>query len=198
MSEHNQHYSPKRVAQEPWEMEEIAALGIEDDVWERMQRVEQIFRDAPMVDAPPNFADNVMLLIASRDFDDGTNSSPNTGSKRDTKRGGKPGSSGGSKPRKLFFFMSALGTAVVGTLVMALVANSTVGYALAQALALAFSEAWESVVTSWSYATHVAPTTVLLPLLLISTVAMIGTWWVTISVLSKRQQVVYHIPVRFE
>jgi hypothetical protein len=94
--------------------------------------------------------------------------------------------------------VEVIGEGVVGTLVMALVANSTVGYTVAQALALAFSDAWESVATTWSYATHVAPSTVLLPLLLVSTVAVISLWWLTISVLSKRQQVVYHIPVRFE
>jgi hypothetical protein len=191
-----QHASqPKRTtpAHDAWDEQEVAALGISDEQWERMQQVERIFRNAPMVDAPPDFASKVMLTIAAKQFDD--MNKPQSG-----------GSSGGgnkpSKPqggRKLLFFMSMAGTLTTAMVALTVALQGGLLNAMLRQLALWYNDVTQPVASLWQSLTPVAPSDVLLTTLLMSAVALVVAWArVMHYVASRRQRVVYHIPIKFD
>jgi hypothetical protein len=182
---------------DPWDLEEVAALGISDDQWERMQQVERLFRNAPMVDAPPDLADKVMLTIASKQFDE-MNKPPSSGG----------GASGGSSRktggwqlpgRKLFLLLSAAGGLTFGVLVATIMAQTGVVTDLLRSLVQWVNQASHQVADVWYSLSQIAPSNVLMPALLLSSMLMLGIWaWAMRYLISRRQQVVYHIPVSFE
>ena len=195
MTDNQQSNQPKRTppAHDPWDLQEIAALGISDDQWERMQQVERIFRTAPMVDAPPDLVDKVMLTIASKQFDD-MNKPSSGGSSGGTKGGGKL--LGG---RKLLFFLSMIAGPLLTTLLVVVAVQAGVLNDVVRQLVLWYNDIGQRVAWLWQSLSQVAPTNVLMPLLLTVAVGMVAAWvWVMNYLASHRQQVVYHIPVNYD
>lgn len=192
----NQHANqPKRTppAHDPWDLQEVAALGISDDQWERMQQVERVFRNAPMVDAPPDFANKVMLTIASKQFDD--MNKPSSGGSSNTKGGGGKLLGG----RKLLFFMSMIIGPIFSTLLLVTAVQGGLLNDVVRQLVLWYNDIGLRVAGLWQSLAQVAPSNVLMPLLLTVAVGMVAAWvWVMNYLASHRQQVVYHIPVNYD
>jgi hypothetical protein len=196
MTDNQQSNQPKRTApsQDPWDLQEIAALGISDDQWERMQQVERIFRTAPMVDAPPDMVDKVMLTIASKQFDDMNKPSSGGGSSNNKGGGGKM--SGG---RKMLFFLSMIAAPIFGTVLLIAAVQAGLLNDIVRQLVLWYNDIGQRVAWLWQDLSQVAPTNILMPLLLTVAVGMVAAWvWVMNYLTSHRQQVVYHIPVKYD
>ncbi|MBX3081922.1 MAG: hypothetical protein KF716_09850 [Anaerolineae bacterium] len=167
-------------------------MGISDDQWERMQQVERVFRAAPMVDAPPDLVDKVMLTIASKQFDD--MNKPSSGGS--TKGGGSGKLLGG---RKLLFFLSMITGPILTTLLVVAAVQAGVLNDVVRQLVLWYNDIGQRVAWLWQSLSQVAPTNILMPLLLTVAVGMVAAWvWVMNYLASHRQQVVYHIPVNYD
>ncbi|MBX3064898.1 MAG: hypothetical protein U0528_01955 [Anaerolineae bacterium] len=198
MSDNTSRANQPQRSSEPWELQEITALGISDDQWERMQQVERLFKEAPMVDAPPQFLDKVMLAIATKDFEEQNKPPSDKGGKSGTDKDQRRGTGLlGGVNRKLLFFMSVVGATSLVVLTTAIAVQIGLLDDLLRTIIRGYNQVTAQIADSWNALTVIAPSSVLVPGLLITGLVLLAAWaWMLNYVSARRQRVVYHIPIR--
>lgn len=170
------------------ELAAMAAPGetIKIEVWDGMRTVDRLFSTAPIIDAPTDFADKVMAILAAQDF----------GAPTDNSASSKSGS-----PRRRRFLGRLLSVAILLPLACGLLIFSRNPAALALIMHQAivwFNTAGRNIAALSGMLLRYTPSTLLAPAMLMTAALIVGVWlWLMSYTSTRRQQPVYRIPVRF-
>jgi hypothetical protein len=169
----NPHDAERRLKQNP---EEEAYLAVEAEVDAQLQ-VDRLFQGAPMLEAPPGFADRVMLAIAA-----GRVTAPDRRRRRFRLR---------------WLFLIALLVVPLGAAALSAPGMAALGLMMQQAVLWLNGAAQDLGELFRVVASYLPSPMVMLGLVVAVAVNLLALWWMMAYASTRRQLVVYRVPVRF-